>query len=163
SHRRFLRSLDHRCRRSPRRKRRHVRNRRASALVSGRQSPGLRLSVWVGNRNAHLLHHFPLMLLFLVLCPIVAAILIIGGTPARLTALIAAAANLFVTLLVFMRFDRVAGGFQFVTSFVVSTDWRIHFALGVDGLSLLMLLLATIVTLAAVWFADKIENYGRAF
>ena len=103
------------------------------------------------------------MLLFLVLCPIVAAILILAGTPARLTALIAAAANLFVTLLVFMRFDRVAGGFQFVTSFVVSTDWRIHFALGVDGLSLLMLLLATIVTLAAIWFADKIDNHERAF
>src|SRR5438270_9499729 len=103
------------------------------------------------------------MLLFLVLCPIVAAILILAGTPARLTALIAAAANLFVTLLVFMRFDRVAAGFQFVTSFVVSTDWRIHFALGVDGLSLLMVLLATIVTVAAVWFTGKIDNYERAF
>src|SRR5438270_3411631 len=103
------------------------------------------------------------MLLFLVLCPIVAAILILAGTPARLTALIAAAANLFVTLLVFMRFDRVAGGFQFITSFLVSADWRIHFAFGVDGLSLLMLLLATIVTAAAVWFTGKIDNYERAF
>src|SRR6266571_3048439 len=103
------------------------------------------------------------MLFFLVLFPIVAAILILAGTPARLAAFIAAAANLFVTLLVFMQFDRVAGGFQFVTSFVVSTDWRIHFAFGVDGLSLLMLLLATTVTLAAVWFAGNIENYERAF
>src|SRR5437016_4507593 len=103
------------------------------------------------------------MLLFLVLCPIIAAILIIAGAPARLTALVAAISNLFVTLILLSRFDQVAAGFQFVSSFVVSTDWRIHFAFGVDGLSLLMLLLATLVTVAAVWFADKIDNYERAF
>lgn len=103
------------------------------------------------------------MLLFLVLCPIAAAVLIIAGAPARLTALIAAIANLFVTAVIFAQFDRIAGGFQFVSSFVVSTDWRIHLAFGVDGLSLLMLLLATIVTVGAVWFAGKIDNYERAF
>ena len=95
------------------------------------------------------------MLLFLVLCPIVAAILIIAGTSTRLTALVASILNLLVTLLIFARFDRVAAGFQFVSSFVVSTDWRIHLAFGVDGLSLLMLLLATIVTVGAIWFAGS--------
>src|ERR1700719_414886 len=103
------------------------------------------------------------MLLFLVLCPIVAAILIIAGAPARMTALVAAISNFFVTLILLSRFDQVAGGFQFVSSFVVSADWRIHFALGVDGLSLLMLLLATSVTVAAVWFAGRIDSYERAF
>jgi NADH-quinone oxidoreductase subunit M len=103
------------------------------------------------------------MLLFLVLCPIVAAIAIIAGAPARLTALVAAIANLVATLFLFLRFDRITAGFQFVSSFVVSTDWRIHFALGVDGLSLLMLLLATIVTVAAIWFTGKIDNYEHAF
>ena len=103
------------------------------------------------------------MLLFLVLCPIAAAVLIIAGAPARLTALVAAISNLFVTLILLSRFDQVAAGFQFVSSFVVSADWRIHFAFGVDGLSLLMLLLATSVSVAAVWFAGKIENYERAF
>jgi NADH-quinone oxidoreductase subunit M len=103
------------------------------------------------------------MLLFLVLCPIFAAIAIIAGAPARLTALAAAASNLFVTLIILIRFDRVAAGFQFVSSFVVSADWQIHFAFGVDGLSLLMLLLASIVTVAAVWFTGKIDHYERAF
>src|SRR5437773_7175264 len=103
------------------------------------------------------------MLLFLVLCPIAAAVLIIAGAPARLTALMAAISNLLVTLIILSRFDQVAAGFQFVSSFVVSADWRIHFAFGVDGLSLLMLLLATSVSVAAVWFADKIDNYERAF
>src|SRR5213593_325673 len=103
------------------------------------------------------------MLLFVVLCPIATAVLIIAGAPARLTALVAAISNLFVTLLLLSRFDQVAAGFQFVSSFVVSADWRIHFAFGVDGLSLLMLLLATSVSVAAVWFAGGIDNYERAF
>src|SRR5436190_2156356 len=103
------------------------------------------------------------MLLFVVLCPIATAVLIIAGAPARLTALVAAISNLFVTLLLLSRFDQVAAGFQFASSFVVSADWRIHFAFGVDGLSLLMLLLATSVSVAAVWFAGRIDNYERAF
>src|ERR1700682_124549 len=103
------------------------------------------------------------MLLFLVFCPIIAAILIIAGAPARLTALIAAISNPFVPLILLSRVDQCAAGFQFVSSFVVSADWRIHFALGIDGLSLLMLLLATTVTVAAIWFAGNIENYERAF
>ena len=103
------------------------------------------------------------MLLFLVLCPIVAAILIIAGAPARSSALIASISNLFVTLVLLSRFDRVAAGFQFVSSFVVATDWRINFAFGVDGLGLIMLLLAVIVTVGAVWFTGKIDNYEPAF
>src|SRR5437773_2750760 len=103
------------------------------------------------------------MLLFVVLCPIATAVLIIAGAPARLTALVAAISNLFVTLLLLSRFDQVAAGFQFASSFVVSADWRIHFAFGVDGLSLLMLLLATSVSVAAVWFAGRIDTYERAF
>lgn len=103
------------------------------------------------------------MLLFLVLCPIAAAILILVGSPARFTALVAAILNFIVMLALFVEFDRSAAGFQFVSSFVVSTDWGIHFAFGVDGLSLLMLCLAAIVTVAAIWFVGKIDNYERAF
>src|ERR1700694_4884893 len=103
------------------------------------------------------------MLLFIVLCPIVAAILILAGAPARLTALLAAGANLLVAVLAFSFFEWWEHGFQFVSSFLVSADWRIHFALGLDGLSLTLVLLAVIVTLAAVWFTGKIDNYERAF
>src|SRR5437867_12960733 len=99
------------------------------------------------------------MLLFLVLCPIIAAIAIIAGAPVRLTALVAAISNLFVTLALLSRFDLVAAGFRFVRSFLVSADWQIHFAFGIYGLTLLMLLLATIVTVAAVWFSSKCDNY----
>src|SRR5947207_14142411 len=98
------------------------------------------------------------MLLFLVLCPIAAAVLIIAGAPARLTALVAAISSLFVTLLLLSRFDQVAAGFQFASSFVVSADWRIHFALGVVGLVLIVVLLATSVSVAAVWFSGWLDN-----
>jgi len=103
------------------------------------------------------------MLLFLVLCPLVAAILIIAGAPARFTALVASILNLIVTLALVSMFDRAASGFQFVSSWLVSSDWQIHFALGVDGLILLMLVLASIVTVAAVWFTTKIDNHESAF
>ncbi len=103
------------------------------------------------------------MLLFIVLCPIVAAILIIAGAPARLTALVAATVNLLFTLLAFRLFEWWEHGFQFVSSFLISPDWQIHFALGLDGLSLTMVLLAAIVTLAAVSFTGKIDSYQPAF
>ncbi len=113
------------------------------------------------------------MLSFIVLCPIVAAILIIAGAPARLTALIATILNLVAAGLILSGFDRTGAGFQFVSSVLILPDWQIHFALGVDGLSLTLILLATIVSLAAVWFtgspqrvrpvADRIDKYERAF
>src|SRR5438105_95184 len=103
------------------------------------------------------------MLFFFVFCPIVAVIVILAGAPARLTALVAAILNLVDSLILLAGFDRLAAGFQFVGSIGVASDWRIHLAFGVDGLSLIMVLLATIVTVAAIWFAAKIENYERAF
>src|SRR5437870_5892360 len=103
------------------------------------------------------------MLLFIIFCPIVAAILIIAGAPARLTALVAAAVALLLALLTCSLFGRWESGFQFVTSFTISSDWQIHFATGLDGLSLILILLAAIVTLAAVWFTGKIDKYENAF
>jgi NADH-quinone oxidoreductase subunit M len=103
------------------------------------------------------------MLLLIIFCPIVAAILIIVGAPARLTALLAAVATFLLTLVVYSQYEWTQSGFQFVSSFTVSSDWRIHFATGLDGLSLLLVLLAAIVTLASIWFAGEVDRYERAF
>ena len=103
------------------------------------------------------------MVLFLIFCPIVAAILIMAGAPARKTALAASVLNLAVTLLLFARFDGTATGFQDVKSFAISPEWRLSFTTGIDGLSLIVILLAAIVTLAAVWFANDIDKYENAF
>jgi len=103
------------------------------------------------------------MLLVIIFCPIIAAILIIAGAPARFTALLAASITLLMTLLVCVYYAWWESGFQFVNSFTVSESWRIHFTTGLDGLSLILVLLTAIVTLASVWFTGKIDNNENSF
>ena len=106
---------------------------------------------------------FFLMVLFTIFCPIVAAVLIMLGAPARKTALAASVLTFAVALFLFASLDRGHADFQHVTSFSISPEWRLSFTTGVDGLSVIMLLLASIVTLAAMWFAGTIERHENAF
>jgi NADH-quinone oxidoreductase subunit M len=103
------------------------------------------------------------MVLFVIFCPIISAILIMAGAPARKTALIASILTLAATvsLLASLRGDQ--GEFQHATSFTISPEWHLSFATGLDGLSLVMVFLSAIVTLAAVWFTGKIDRYENAF
>ena len=103
------------------------------------------------------------MVLFIIFCPIIAAILIMAGAPARKTALAASILAFAAALFLLVSFDRVRHDFQHVTSFTISPEWHLSFTTGIDGLSLVMILLATIVTLAAVWFTGTIERYENAF
>ena len=104
-----------------------------------------------------------MILLFIVFAPIVAALAIMLGAPARRTALWAAGFTLAATVLANLVFEAGQRGFQFVCSCPVSTDWRINFTLGVDGLSLIMLTLTAVVTFAAVWFTGEIAQHRHAF
>src|SRR6266516_3595580 len=103
------------------------------------------------------------MVLFTIFCPTVAAVLIMLGVPARKTALAASVLTFAAALFLFVFLDHDHADFQHVTSFSISPEWRLSFTTGVDGLSVIMVLLATIVTLAAVWFAGAIEKYENAF
>jgi NADH-quinone oxidoreductase subunit M len=103
------------------------------------------------------------MVLFVIFCPIVAAMLIMVGAPARKTALGASVLAFAATLFLLVSFHQGQNDFQHVTSFTISPEWHLSFTTGIDGLSLVMLLLATIVTLAAVWFTGAIEKYENAF
>ncbi len=103
------------------------------------------------------------MLLLLVLAPIFAALAIILGAPPRKTALGASIFSLFLALLALRQFEESRRSFQYVISFPISTEWHFSFTLGLDGLSLVMVLLATIVTVAAIWFTDKIDKHEHAF
>src|SRR6266403_15417 len=103
------------------------------------------------------------MVLFVVFCPIITAILIMVGAPARKTALGASILTFAAALFLLISFDQGTNNFQHVTSFTRSPEWRLSFTTGLDGLSLVMVLLAAIVTLAAVWFAGKIDKYENAF
>ena len=105
-----------------------------------------------------------MILLFVVLFPIAAALAILLGAPARRTALWSAGILLGATSLLCFGFEGgTSGGYEMVTSFPVSSDWNINFTLGVDGLSLMMLLLTALVTLAAVWFTGEIVEHRNAF
>ena len=77
-------------RRCPRRERRDLGFRLAAQAAPGREPAGLCVSLRFGNRWPDLLHTFPVILLFIVFCPIVAALAILLGAPARRTALWAA-------------------------------------------------------------------------
>src|SRR5437867_6784095 len=103
------------------------------------------------------------MLLLVTFAPIVAAVLIMLGLPARTTALAASVLTLVTSVLLFLSFDSIARGFQFVVTFPISSELRLNFTLGVDGLSLLMILLGAIVLVAAVWFTGEIEHHENAF
>src|SRR5437016_5376784 len=103
------------------------------------------------------------MVLFVIFCPIIAAILIMVGAPARKTALAASVLTFGAAVFLLMSFDQEQHNFQHITSFTISLEWRLNFTTGVDGLSLIMVLLASIVTVAAVWFAGTIERYENAF
>src|SRR5712671_6776745 len=103
------------------------------------------------------------MVLFTIFCPIVAAVLIMLGAPARKTALAASVLTFAAALFLFASLDHRYADFQHVTSFSISPEWRLSFTTGVDGLSVMMVLLAAIVTLAAVWFAGAVERSENAF
>jgi NADH-quinone oxidoreductase subunit M len=103
------------------------------------------------------------MVLFTIFCPIVTAILIMAGAPARKTALAASGLTFAAAFFLFLTFGYGRADFQHVTSFTISPQWGLSFTTGIDGLSLIMVLLAAIVTLAAVWFVGTIDRYESAF
>src|SRR5213596_1085531 len=138
-------------------------NRRAPTAGSRRKSTGISVPVWPGNRRSYLFRCFPLMLLFIIFCPIVAAILIMAGAPSRKTALAASVLAFATALFLLASFRPSQHDFQHVTSFSISPEWHLSFTTGLDGLSMVMVLLAAIVMLIAVWFAGRIEKYENAF
>ncbi len=103
------------------------------------------------------------MLSLLIFIPILAALGILLGAPARKTALGAAAAQFILSVLAFLSYDKAKGGFQFLSSTPIVADWKLNYAVGADGLSLLMLLLTGLVTLAAVWVTQKVEKRENLF
>jgi NADH-quinone oxidoreductase subunit M len=94
------------------------------------------------------------------LAPIVAAIGILLGQPARRTAVIAALVALVSALILFVAYDRAQAGFQFTSALPLVAGWDLKFFVGIDGLSATLLLLTSIVAIAAVWLAPKVD-YGE--
>lgn len=88
----------------------------------------------------------------LIVLPLAGVFAILAGAPARATALVAAGVNLVASLVLFARFDRgvEAGVMQFAVRRPILEAPEISLAFGVDGLSLILVLLTALVTFAAV-------------
>ncbi|MEM7144993.1 MAG: NADH-quinone oxidoreductase subunit M [Verrucomicrobiota bacterium] len=97
----------------------------------------------------------------IIFVPILAAIAMVGiGTPAKKTALAAAAINLLFAFVAWAQFDPAVAGYQLAGSFPILSKPELAFSVGADGITIILLLLTTIVTLCAVWMspADKDDN-----
>lgn len=104
-----------------------------------------------------------LLLHLIVLFPLVAAVAVLLGAPARKTSLIASIGALLLTVISTLNYQGTSGGFQFTSAFPIVPEWDLKYFLGADGLSLAMVLLATIVTVAAIWATPKVEKFENAF
>ena len=100
-----------------------------------------------------------LLLILTILLPLAASLLIMVGADPRRTALGAAVANLGAAIVLFFRYDQQAGGWQFLSEWRILPKLGINMTLGADGLTLTMILLATLVTVSALWVAPKVEKY----
>jgi NADH-quinone oxidoreductase subunit M len=101
----------------------------------------------------------------IILIPFLAALAIWMGAPARLTAVVASTVNLLWVLVLAVRFPafKSATDLAFVNKHMVLDNPSIAFAVGADGVSMIMALLTVLVTFAAVWqIVDKPSMYHIA-
>ncbi|QIF04785.1 NADH-quinone oxidoreductase subunit M [Roseimicrobium sp. ORNL1] len=103
----------------------------------------------------------------IILLPLLAAIAIWLGAPARATALGASVVNLLLVLGLFIGYRgdaSIEGKMAYINSHVVLSAPKIAFAVGADGISLTLALLTVLVTLAAVWATTSKEklHYGAS-
>ena len=85
-----------------------------------------------------------------------------GSAPRRIS-LFGAGANLLLSLYLLASYNLEIGGFQFVSENALFHAYGLSFSLGADGLSMVLLLLATLVTFAAVWVAPQVEKSPGMF
>ena len=69
---------------------------------------------------------------------------------ARILALVGAAASFVITLPLFTQFDRASGGYQFTELHAWIPALNLNYALGVDGISVLFIILNAFITLMVV-------------
>src|SRR5258707_10343093 len=78
--------------------------------------------------------------------------------PARRTAIIATLIAFVSALIVFAGYDRTTAGYQFLAALPLVPDWDLKFSIGVDGLSSTLLLLTSMVGLAAILVPPTVEE-----
>jgi NADH-quinone oxidoreductase subunit M len=103
------------------------------------------------------------ILTFIIFLPVLAAAAILLGAPARKTALASSGLGLLLSVIALGTYNQTAGGFQFQSACEIIPAWDLKFYVGADGLSLVLILLATLVTHAAVWVSPLEVKNQNAF
>jgi NADH-quinone oxidoreductase subunit M len=104
----------------------------------------------------------------ITLTPITAALLVLlfpaeRKTEVRVTALAAAVFATVLSVYVYFAYDQSAGGYQFVEKFDWVPQLGISYHLGVDGMSLPLVLLTAVVMLTGVLISWGIDDRPREF
>ncbi|MDD2586760.1 MAG: NADH-quinone oxidoreductase subunit M [Syntrophomonadaceae bacterium] len=101
------------------------------------------------------MNNFPILSLIL-LAPLIGAIIIMclpkdNGKAIKYIAAISTFLSLLLSLVVFIGYDRSLGGMQFVEKIPWIADLGVNYALGVDGISLPLMLLTNLIGFSAVY------------
>jgi NADH-quinone oxidoreductase subunit M len=103
------------------------------------------------------------ILVWLPLAAVVAG-LILPAAEARFAAVLGSAATLVLAIVLLVRFDGSKQGLQFVIDKVWISELGIHYKLGVDGLNLFLIVLATVLFFASIlWSAFREWDRPRLF
>ncbi len=95
----------------------------------------------------------------IIALPLLAALAIWAGAPARATSIIATVFNLGAVLVLCSQYAGAGGtGLKFTHSVPILENPAMNFAVGADGVSLIMALLTTLVMLAAIWQIEDRPN-----
>ncbi|VVM08029.1 complex I subunit 4 family protein [Methylacidimicrobium tartarophylax] len=107
----------------------------------------------------------PLTILLVVEASAIGLILL--GAPARRVSLVAAGVNFLLSLWIYAQFPSGIGGWHFVENhswIALGALPEIRYHVGVDGISLPLVLLTTLVTLAAIWVSPtQIKRAGEFY
>ncbi len=104
----------------------------------------------------------------IMLSPLVATLIILflpaeNKREVRIISLISASVSLFFTLYLYGTYDRALGGFQFVEKIPWVESLGISYYIAVDGMSLPMVLLTSIVLFTGVWTMWELQNRVKEF
>lgn len=109
-----------------------------------------------------------MLLPFTLLAPLVAMFLIVflpkeESKTIKIVAAMGMFVSLALTLYAFCQYDRVLGGMQFTLTIPWIPDLGVNLALGVDGLSLPMLLLTNLIGFSSIYASWNMEKRVKEF
>jgi NADH-quinone oxidoreductase subunit M len=100
--------------------------------------------------------------------PFIGAVLIMFGARhnpflVRLISVVTTGISLLLSLRIYWLYDREAAGYQFYEELSLVPPLGISYQLGVDGMSLLMVLLTSIIIFAGVWASWTVQERSQEF